>query len=94
MYPLVSIINKPLVFPRPANGADSSIYKPKTVVVKGSTFVKHSIRVLLDSKWIQDKIIPGCDSVMMQIEDIVEPAMFDTIHKTGTGFANLLTMSM
>ena len=71
MYPLVPVINKPLVFPRPANRADSSIHKPKTVV-KGSTLVRHSIRVLLDSKWIQDGIIPGCDSVMMQIEDIVE----------------------
>ena len=71
MYPLVPVINKPWVFPRPANRADSSIHKPKTGV-KGSTLVRHNIRVLLDSKWIQDGIIPGCDSVVMQIEDIVE----------------------
>ena len=94
MYPLVSVINKPLVFTRPANRADSSIHKPKTVV-KGSTLVRHSVRVLLDSKWIQDGIIPGCDSVMMQIEDIVEHYVrYHTQNRNWFCKLNLLTMSL
>ena len=54
---------------RSTNRTDRSIYKPKTVI-EGSTFVRHSISILLKSKWIENSQIPGCDSLMMQIVDI------------------------
>ena len=65
------IVYYPLILSRSTNRANCSIYKPKTVV-KGSSFVRHSISILLTSEWIENSLIPGCDSPMMKIVDIVK----------------------
>ena len=67
------IVYHPLILSRSTNRADRSVYKPKTVV-EGSSFVRHSISILLKSKWIENSLIPGCDSPMisMKIVDIVK----------------------
>ena len=71
MNSLVPVVYHPLMFSRSTNRTDRSIYKPKTVV-EGSAFVRHSISIYLKSKWIENSLIPGCDSPMMKIVDIVK----------------------
>ena len=68
MYPLVPVAYHSLILAWSANRTDRSIYKPKAVV----EVVTHGISILLNSEWIQNGMISGCDSVMMQIVDIVK----------------------
>ena len=69
--PSCALMCKPLMLLRSPNRTDSPIYKPKTVV-EGSAYVRDNVSIPLNSEWIQDGMIPGCDYETMQIVHTVK----------------------